>query len=55
MADILKSIKEDLPKVVSDASFEGANIVLYTEDKEFFKSGESDIKKIFPESVNTRS
>ncbi len=46
MGDILKSIKEDLPKVVSDASFEGANIVLYTEDKEFFRSGESDIKRI---------
>jgi KH/beta-lactamase-domain protein len=46
MADILKSIKEDLPRVVSDASFEGANIVLYTEDKEFFRSGESEIKKI---------
>ncbi|MDO8564129.1 MAG: beta-CASP ribonuclease aCPSF1 [Nanoarchaeota archaeon] len=45
MADILKSIKEDLPKVVSDASFEGANIVLYTADKEFFKSGDSDIKR----------
>lgn len=46
MADILKSIKEELPKVISDASFEGANIVLYTDDKEFFKNGESKIKEV---------
>ena len=44
--DILKSIKDDLPRLVSDASFEGANIVLYTENKEFFKTGESKIKEI---------
>ena len=46
MADILKSIKEELPKAISDASFEGANIVLYTKDKEFFKTGESKIKDV---------
>ena len=46
MSDILKSIKEDLPKVVSDATFEGANIVLYTSDKDFFKTGESKIKEV---------
>ena len=46
MADILKTIKEELPKVISDAAFEGANIVLYTDDKEFFKSGEEKIKEI---------
>lgn len=45
MTDILKSIKEELPKVISDASFEGANIVLYTNDKEFFKNGEGKIKE----------
>ncbi len=44
MPDILKSIKEELPKVISDASFEGANIVLYTNDKDFFKNGEQQIK-----------
>ena len=44
MADILKSIKEELPKVITDAAFEGANIVLYTEDKEFFKTGEGKVK-----------
>lgn len=46
MADILKSIKEELPKVITDATFEGANIVLYTDEREFFKAGESEIKRI---------
>ena len=45
MADILKSIKENLPKVIVDASFEGANIVLYTDSKEFFREGESQVKE----------
>ena len=44
--DILKTIKEDLPGVVKDAIFEGANIVLYTQDKEFFREGESKVKDI---------
>jgi uncharacterized protein len=44
MPDILKSITDELPKVISDAIFEGANIVLYTDDKEFFKTGERQIK-----------
>jgi len=46
MADILKTIKEELPRAISDATFEGANIVLYTEDKEFFKTGDSKIKEV---------
>ena len=46
MADILKSIKEDLPKVINDVEFEGANIVLYTDDKEFFKNGEQKVKDV---------
>jgi len=46
MSDILKNIKEELPSgVISEAIFEGANIVIYTEDKEFFKSGEQKIKE----------
>ena len=45
MADILKSIKEELPKHVTDAVFEGANIVLYTDNKEFFKTGDAKIKE----------
>jgi KH/beta-lactamase-domain protein len=46
MADILKSIKDELPKAIKDATFEGANIVLYTDDKDFFKNGESRIKEV---------
>jgi uncharacterized protein len=46
MVDILKTIKEELPKVISDATFEGANIVLYTDDKEFIKNGEQKIKEV---------
>ena len=46
MADILKSILANLPKSISDAVFEGANIVLYTNDKEFFLTGESKIKEV---------
>ena len=46
MADILKSVKEELPKVITDALFEGANIVLYTDDKEFFRDGESKIREV---------
>lgn len=44
--DILKSILDELPKVINDAGFEGANIVLYTDNAQFFKSGESQIKDI---------
>ncbi len=46
MTDILKTIKEELPNVIADAIFEGANIVLYTSNKEFFKDGEEEIKKV---------
>ncbi|MBX4196539.1 beta-CASP ribonuclease aCPSF1 [Candidatus Pacearchaeota archaeon] len=46
MVDILKSIKEELPKVINEATFEGANIVIYTDDKEFFKNGESQVKSV---------
>ena len=47
--DILKSIKEKLHGDVSDASFEGANIVLYTTNEKFFKEGEGKIKEIVNE------
>ncbi|MCA9485250.1 MAG: beta-CASP ribonuclease aCPSF1 [Nanoarchaeota archaeon] len=46
MADILKTIKEELPSKISDATFEGANIVLYTEDKDFFRNGDEQIKEV---------
>ena len=47
--DILKTITERLERKVKEASFEGANIVLYTDDEKFFKEGESEIKKIVNE------
>jgi len=46
MADILKNILDELPKCISNAVFEGANIVIYTDDKNFFLTGENKIKEI---------
>jgi len=48
--DILKTIKEKLAgDSVTDASFEGANIVIYTDNERFFKEGEPKIKEIVNE------
>ncbi|MCL5018177.1 MAG: beta-CASP ribonuclease aCPSF1 [Candidatus Pacearchaeota archaeon] len=44
--DILKQITDQLHESITDASFEGANIVLYTDNAKFFKDGESKIKAI---------
>ena len=47
MADIIKEIMKDIPPgKVAEAFFEGANIVLYTKDKEFFLNNEGLIKSI---------
>jgi uncharacterized protein len=47
MADITKEILKNLPdKVISDINFEGANIVLYTKDENFFLNNNGLIKKI---------
>ena len=46
MADILKNITDRLHGKVKEANFEGANIVLYTQNEDFFKSGEAKIKEI---------
>ncbi|MBW2988883.1 beta-CASP ribonuclease aCPSF1 [Candidatus Woesearchaeota archaeon] len=47
MADITKEILKDLPeRSISDVAFEGANIVLYTKDKDFFLDNSGLIKKI---------
>jgi len=44
---IIKEILSQLPKEkISDACFEGANIVLYTKDKEFFLDNNGLIRKI---------
>lgn len=46
MADILKEILKELPEgKISDACFEGANIVLYTKDASFFLDNKGIIKE----------
>jgi len=47
--DILKVIKDKLHGKIKEANFEGANIVLYTDNEIFFKEGESKIKEIVNE------
>ena len=46
MSDILKDIQKELPKVISDADFEGSNIVLYTDDLDFFRDNEGKIREL---------
>jgi len=46
MADIIKAIIKMLPeKKISDASYEGANIVLYTKDQDYFLDNKGTIKE----------
>ena len=45
--DILKDIQKELPKIISSANFEGANIVLYTDDLDFFRDNQGKIKETF--------
>jgi len=47
--DILKHITDKLKGKITEAGFEGANIVLYTDNEKFFKEGESEIKAIVNE------
>lgn len=47
MTDILKEILKEIPEGrISDAGFEGANIVLYTKDADFFLDNKGSIKEI---------
>ncbi|MBI2541920.1 beta-CASP ribonuclease aCPSF1 [Candidatus Woesearchaeota archaeon] len=47
MGDIIKEILKNLPEnKISDVNFEGANIVLYTKDKDFFLNNNGIIKRI---------
>ena len=46
MTDILENITGRLAGYIKEANFEGANIVLYTQNENFFKTGESKIKEI---------
>ena len=47
--DILKHITDKLHSSITEANFEGANIVLYTDNEKFFKEGEGKIKEIVDE------
>lgn len=49
MTDILKHITDKLQGRVTEANFEGANIVLYTNNENFFREGESRIKELVDE------
>jgi hypothetical protein len=49
MTDILKKITDKLGGKISEANFEGANIVVYTQDENFFREGEGKIKEIVDE------
>lgn len=50
MGDIIKEMLEMLPSAkISSAGFEGANIVLYTKDKDFFFDNKGIIKKVVDE------
>src|SRR3989338_1126324 len=56
--DILKEITDALPKVITDAEIEAANIVLYTDNADFFRTGESKIKELvnqFKKRIELRS
>jgi len=44
--DILKNITDRIKGDITEASFEGANIVIYTDNQNFFKEGEGKIKQI---------
>src|SRR3989338_11396994 len=47
MADIVKEIMKNLPESkISDVNFEGANIVLYTKDNDFFLNNNGIIKRV---------
>ncbi len=47
--DILKTIEEKLAGELCEATFEGANIVLYTANTKFFNEGSGRIRKIVDE------
>ena len=49
MTDILKHITDKLKSSITEANFEGANIVLYTDNENFFKTGEPRIKELVDE------
>ena len=50
MANIIKEILKVLPEdKISESVFEGANIVLYTKDKDYFLDNKGTIRKAVDE------
>ena len=47
--NILKNITEQLHGNITEANFEGANIVLYTNNEKFFKDDKGKIREIVNE------
>lgn len=46
MLEILRNVTDRLPGLIQEASFEGANIVLYTRNENFFKDDNGKIREI---------
>src|SRR3989338_9964277 len=50
MADILKEIIKGLPEgMIADAAFEGANIILYTKNKDYYLDNKGTIREAVKE------
>lgn len=49
MMEILQNIIDKIGGRITEAGFEGANIVIYTDNERFFKEGESKVKEIVNE------
>ena len=47
--EILNTITEKLSGKIKEANFEGANIVLYTDNEKFFREGENEVKQVVNE------
>jgi len=47
--EILDTIKNRLSGKIKEANFEGANIVLYTDNEKFFREGEKEVKRVVDE------
>ena len=50
--EVLKFIPDKTK--VSDTSFEGANIILYTKDKEFFLNSNGILKEIIQKKITSK-
>ena len=48
MTPILEQVINEIPKnkLITSQNYEGANLVLYTKSRDFFKEGKSDIRKL---------